>query len=125
MLGISMPARIDIKQRAMAKMSPPEDNREVRPEVVQVPPGNVGLVLTELTAVTAEGRITPETPGIYNAEQRAAWKRIVEHVHNVSSAKMALQLGHAGRRGSTRPRSEGLDRPLRWGNWPLLSSSSI
>jgi len=93
--------------------------------VVQVPPGNVGLVLTELTAVSAEGRITPDSPGIYNAEQRAAWKRIVEHVHSVSPAKMALQLGHAGRRGSTRPRSEGLDRPLRRGNWPLLSASSI
>lgn len=123
--GITIPTRIVLLQRASAEMSSPGDNREGRPEVVQVPPGNVGLVLTELTAVSAEGRITPDSPGIYNAEQRAAWKRIVEHVHSVSPAKMALQLGHAGRRGSTRPRSEGLDRPLRRGNWPLLSASSI
>jgi anthraniloyl-CoA monooxygenase len=123
--GITIPTRIVLLQRASAEMSSPGDNREGCPELVQVPPGNVGLVLTELTAVSAEGRITPDTPGIYNAEQRAAWKHIVEHVHSVSPAKFALQLGHAGRRGSTRPRSEGLDKPLRRGNWPLLSASSI
>jgi len=112
-------------QRASAEVPPPGDNREGYPEVVQEPPGNVGLILTELTAVSAEGRITPESPGIYNAEQGAAWRHIVEHIHSNSQAKIALQLGHSGRRGSTRPRSEGLDWPLRMGNWQLVSASPI
>jgi anthraniloyl-CoA monooxygenase len=84
-----------------------------------------GLVMTELTAVAAEGRITPADPGIYTAEQGAAWTNIVESLHATSNAKIGIQLNHAGRRGSTRPRSEGLDRPLRQGNWPLLSASPL
>jgi anthraniloyl-CoA monooxygenase len=123
--GLTIPTRIVLLQRASAEISSSGSNREGCPEVVQEPLGNVGLVLTELTAVSAEGRITPDSPGIYNAEQGAAWKRIVEHVHGISPVKIVLQLGHAGRRGSTRPRSEGLDRPLRQGNWPLLSASPI
>src|SRR5260221_11083016 len=125
MPGVTIPTRIVLLQKASAEMSSPGDNHEDYPEAVQEPAGNVGLVLTELTAVSAEGRITPHSPGIYNAEQREVWKAIVEQIHSVSPAKIALQLGHAGRRGSTRPRSEGLDRPLRRGNWPLLSASSI
>jgi len=123
--GLIIPTRIVLLQRTGAATSSPGDTREGYPEVVQQPPGNVGLVLTELTAVSAEGRITPDSPGIYNAEQVAAWKRRVKHIYSVSPAKIALQLGHAGRRGSTRPRSEGLDRPLRGGNWQLLSASPI
>jgi anthraniloyl-CoA monooxygenase len=123
--GLTIPTRIVLLQRASAEISSPGSNRDGCPEVVQEPPGNVGLVLTELTAVSAEGRITPDSPGIYNAEQGAAWKRIVEHIHGISPVKIVLQLGHAGRRGSTRTRSEGLDRPLRQGNWPLLSASPI
>ncbi len=84
-----------------------------------------GLVMTELTAVAAEGQITPADPGIYTAEQGAAWTNIVESLHATSNAKIGIQLNHAGRRGSTRPRSEGLDRPLRQGNWPLLSASPL
>ena len=85
----------------------------------------VGLVMTAITAVSAEGRITPECPGMYDKDHVAAWAQIVEAVHTHSSAKIAIQLGHAGRRGSTRPRSQGLDRPLREGNWPLISASPV
>ena len=87
--------------------------------------GGVGLVMTELTAISIEGRIAPDSPGMYNTKHVATWAQIVEAVHTHSSAKIALQLGHAGRRGSTGPRSQGLDRPLRAGNWPLLSASPI
>jgi anthraniloyl-CoA monooxygenase len=123
--GLTIPTRLAFVQRASAARSILPVACVGCPEVVQEPPGNVGLILTELTAVSAEGRITPDSPGIYNAEQGTAWKRIVEHVHSISPTKIALQLGHAGRRGSTRLRSEGLDRPLRKGNWPLLSASPI
>ncbi len=84
-----------------------------------------GLVLTPLTAISAEGRITPADTGLYTAAQQSAWARIVEHIHSHTPAKVALQLGHAGRRGATRPRAEGLDRPLRQGSWPLLSASPL
>ena len=82
------------------------------------------MVMTEPIAVSAEGRITPGDLGIYNADQATVWADIVEVIHSQSDAKIALQLNHAGRRGSTRPRVMGLDRPLRSGNWPLLSASA-
>jgi len=84
-----------------------------------------GLVLTEIVAVSPEGRITPGCAGLYCPEHQRAWANIVRTVHAHSPAKVALQLGHAGRRGSTRPRWEGLDRPLKQGNWPLISASAI
>jgi anthraniloyl-CoA monooxygenase len=87
--------------------------------------GGAGLVLTPLTAVSAEGRITPGDTGLYTPAQQAAWARVTEQIHRHTPAKIALQLGHAGRRGATRPRSEGLDRPLRQGGWPLVSASPI
>ncbi len=87
--------------------------------------GGAGLVLTEPVAVSAEGRITPGDVGIYRPDHVKAWARIVAAVHDASSAKIALHLNHAGRRGSTRPRAEGLDRPLHDGNWPLLAVSAL
>jgi anthraniloyl-CoA monooxygenase len=87
--------------------------------------GGAGLILTEPVAISEEGRITPESAGIYATNHVEAWKRLVESVHTHTQAKVGIQLNHAGRRGSTRPRSEGLDRPLREDNWPLLSASPI
>jgi anthraniloyl-CoA monooxygenase len=83
-----------------------------------------GLVLTEPVAVLAEGRITPGDLGLYAPEHGAAWGRIVAAAHE-RGAKAGLVLNHAGRRGATRPRSEGLDRPLRAGGWPLLAPSPL
>lgn len=83
------------------------------------------LVMTEPTAVSPAGRITPGCPGLYNEAHLAAWADIVETIHATTPARIALQLAHAGRRGSTRPRQEGLDRPLRQGNWPLISASPL
>lgn len=87
--------------------------------------GGAGLVMTELVAISAEARITPGDVGMYRPEHVAAWRQIMDFIHTNSSAKVAIQLNHAGRRGSTRPRQEGLDRPLRAGNWPLLSASAL
>jgi anthraniloyl-CoA monooxygenase len=84
-----------------------------------------GLVVTEPIAISADGRITPASIGLYNANHVEAWTRLVESIHTHTQAKVAIQLNHAGRRGSTRPREEGLDRPLLDGNWPLFSASSI
>ncbi len=87
--------------------------------------GGAALVLTEPVAISADARITPGCMGMYTDEHQAAWKQIVEQVHKDTSARVALQLSHAGRRGSTRPRYMGLDRPLRTGNWPLISASPL
>ncbi len=84
-----------------------------------------GLLLTRIVAVSPEGRITPDDPCLYTTDHLAHWRRFVEHARSLSSARLAIQLGHAGRRGSTRPRIGALDLPLRTGNWPLLAPSPI
>jgi anthraniloyl-CoA monooxygenase len=85
--------------------------------------GGAGLVFAEMTCVSADARITPGCPGIYTAEQTAAWQRIVDFVHANSDARIAIQLGHAGAKGSTRRAWDGTDLPLDEGNWPLVSAS--
>lgn len=87
--------------------------------------GGAGLVTTEMTCVTPEGRITPGCPGTYSPEAEAAWQRIVAFVHAETDAKLCLQIGHAGAKGSTQVGWEEADAPLKDGNWPLLSASDI
>ena len=85
--------------------------------------GGAGLVFAEMTCPSPEARITLGCPGLWNDEQRDAWKRIVDFVHANSDAKIAIQLGHSGAKGSTRLAWEGIDQPLESGNWELLSAS--
>src|SRR5437899_12464589 len=87
--------------------------------------GGAALVIAEMTDVSREGRITPGCTGMYKAEHVTAWKRIVDFVHAESRARIALQLAHAGRKGSTRVLWEGMDEPLSEGNWPLISASAL
>jgi anthraniloyl-CoA monooxygenase len=87
--------------------------------------GGAGLVMTEMTNVSREGRISPGCTGMYKPEHVTAWKRIVDFVHGASPARIGLQLGHAGRKGSTRRLWEGIDEPLPEGNWPLISASPL
>ena len=85
--------------------------------------GGAGLVFTEMTCPTPDARITPACTGLWNEAQTAAWKRIVDFVHGGTTAKIALQLGHSGAKGSTRVPWQGEDLPLEDGNWPLISAS--
>ncbi len=87
--------------------------------------GGAAMVVTEMTCVSPDARITPACPGMWNDEQQTAWKRIVDYVHTYTNAKIAFQLGHAGRKGSTRRAWEGIDQPLETGNWPLVSASPL
>ena len=87
--------------------------------------GGAGLVHTEMTCVSAEGRITPGCPGLYAPEHEAAWKRIVDFVHVETDAKICCQIGHSGAKGSTRIGWEGMDSPLPDGNWPLVAASEV
>jgi anthraniloyl-CoA monooxygenase len=87
--------------------------------------GGAGLVFTEMTCVTPQGRITPGCPGMYTEAQMRAWQRIAAFVHTQSPAKICLQLGHAGPKGSTRLGWDGMDEPLPAGNWELLAPSAV
>jgi anthraniloyl-CoA monooxygenase len=87
--------------------------------------GGAGLIFTEMTCVSPEARITLGCTGLWNDEQEAAWKRIVDFVHANSAAKICLQLGHAGRKAATRLMWEGIDRPLEEGAWDICSASPI
>ncbi len=88
--------------------------------------GGAGLVFAEMTCVSADARITPGCPGLWNDVQRDAWQRIVHWVHTNTDAKIAMQLGHAGPKGSTNAPWEhaGADQPLAKDNWPLVSASA-
>jgi anthraniloyl-CoA monooxygenase len=87
--------------------------------------GGAALVMTEMTCISADARISPGCAGIWNDVQANAWKRIVSFVHANSKAKMAMQIGHAGRKGSTKLAWDGIDQPLSEGNWPLIAPSAL
>jgi len=87
--------------------------------------GGAGLVFTEMTDVSAEARISPGCCGLYHPTHVVAWKRIVDFVHENSQARIAIQLGHAGRKASTRRMWEGDNQPLPDGNWPILAPSAL
>jgi anthraniloyl-CoA monooxygenase len=87
--------------------------------------GGAGLVFAEMTDVSPEGRISPGCPGLWKEEHAAGWKRIVDFVHRETRARIAIQLGHAGRKGSTRRMWEGDVEPLPSGNWPVMSPSPL
>ncbi|TWE10062.1 bifunctional salicylyl-CoA 5-hydroxylase/oxidoreductase [Rudaeicoccus suwonensis] len=87
--------------------------------------GGAGLVMTEMVCVSANGRITPGCTGLYTDEQAAAWRRITDFVHERSNARIGLQLGHSGRKGSTKLMWDGIDQPLDDGNWPVVAPSPL
>ncbi len=87
--------------------------------------GGAGLVFTEMTCVSPEGRITPGCTGMYAPEHEVAWTRIVNFVHSETDAKIAAQLGHSGPKGSTQLGWETMDAPLKTGNWQVIGPSSL
>ena len=87
--------------------------------------GGAGLIYTEMTCVSAQGRITPGCPGLYAPEHEAAWKRLVDFVHTETAAKVCCQIGHAGRKASTQLGWEDADQPLVGGNWPIIAPSPL
>ncbi len=87
--------------------------------------GGAGLVMTEMVCVSPTARITPGCAGIYTPEQEQAWARVVDFTHRQSTAKIGIQLGHSGRKGSTKLMWEGIDEPLPDGNWETVGPSSL
>jgi anthraniloyl-CoA monooxygenase len=87
--------------------------------------GGAGLVYVEMTCTSPEARISPGCTGLWNEAQAAAFKRIAEFCHANSKAKLCMQIGHSGRKGSTQLGWERMDHPLEKGNWPLVSASPL
>ena len=87
--------------------------------------GGAGLVMTEMVCVSEAGRITPGCSGLYTDSQRDSWKEIVDFVHARSTAKIGAQLGHSGRKASTKLMWEGIDEPLESGNWQAVGPSAL
>lgn len=88
--------------------------------------GGAGLTMTEMVCVSPEGRITPGCAGLWTDEQATAWRRITDFVHtSAPGAAIGVQLGHSGRKGSTKLMWEGIDQPLEHGNWPLSAASPL
>ncbi|MFF6912209.1 bifunctional salicylyl-CoA 5-hydroxylase/oxidoreductase [Streptomyces sp. NPDC012466] len=88
--------------------------------------GGAGLVMTEMVCVSEQGRITPGCAGLYTGRQAEAWKRITNFVHErAPGTAIGVQLGHSGRKGSTKLMWEGMDEPLEEGNWPLVAPSAL
>jgi anthraniloyl-CoA monooxygenase len=87
--------------------------------------GGAGLIFSEMVCISEGARITPGCAGLYKDEHIAAWKKSIDFVHVNSDAKFCLQIGHAGRKGSTRVAWEGMDKPLKKNNWPLIAPSAL
>jgi 2,4-dienoyl-CoA reductase-like NADH-dependent reductase (Old Yellow Enzyme family) len=90
--------------------------------------GGAGLVMAEATGVTPEGRITPRCPGLWNDEQIAAWKRVVDFIAS-RGAVPGIQLAHAGRKGSDSPPFDYEGKsgtvPITAGGWKSVAPSAI
>lgn len=87
--------------------------------------GGAGLVYTEMTCVSPEGRITDGCPGLYAPEHEAAWKRLVDFVHAETTAKICCQIGHAGRKASVQVPWADDEMPLVEGGWQTIAPSAI
>ncbi len=87
--------------------------------------GGAGLVMTEMTCVSAEGRISPACTGMWSEKQADYWASITDFIHNHTNARIGLQIGHSGRKGSTKLMWEGDSDPLDEGNWEIMAPSPI
>jgi anthraniloyl-CoA monooxygenase len=87
--------------------------------------GGAGLVMTEMVCVSDTGRITPGCTGIWSDDQADRWRRLTDFIHAESSAKVGIQIGHSGRKGSTRLMWDGIDLPLPDDNWEVVGPSPL
>jgi anthraniloyl-CoA monooxygenase len=120
---------LDVRNRVVASPVLPEDADDGMLGDAQVAAleaaggGGAGVVVVDMVAVSAHGRAGLGSPGLYRGDHVERWRSFVEAAHQAGAA-VAIRIGHSGRRGATRPRSGGLDRPLEEG-WPLLAPSPV
>ncbi len=122
--GLTLPNRVVVSP--MAQYSAHTDGRPSDWHFVHLgarASGGAALVMTEMTCVAPDARITPWCPGLWNNAHESEWARIVRYVHEYTPARIGLQLGHAGAKGATKKMWEGVDEPLPEGEWPLMAPS--
>ncbi len=123
--GTTVPNRLTVTRPPSAEATAGLPGDEYLEDLRERAASGPGLLLTDPVAVSPEGRITPGTPGLYDDDHVEAWTDFVEDVHAETDAAVGLQLGHAGRRGATRSREYGLDRPLPADErWELFAPSA-
>jgi anthraniloyl-CoA monooxygenase len=126
---LSLPG-LEVRNRVVASPAFPDDaddgalGDEQLAGLKAVAGSGAGLILADLVAISAHGRVGLGSPGLYVDDHLERWGTLVDEAHRAGSA-VGVRIGHAGRRGATRPRREGLDRPLQLGAWPLLAPSRI
>ena len=123
--GVTVPNRVVVSPMAQYSCSDGTPDDYYLVHLGSRAHGGAGLVFTEMTCVSPDARISPGCAGMYAAEHRVAWKRIVDYVHARTPAKIAMQLGHAGPKGSTQRGWEASDEPLPLDNWPLIAPSAM
>ncbi|HEV8553502.1 MAG TPA: bifunctional salicylyl-CoA 5-hydroxylase/oxidoreductase [Casimicrobiaceae bacterium] len=123
--GLTLPNRVVVSPMAQYSCSDGTPDDYYLVHLGSRAHGGAGLVFTEMTCVSADARISPGCAGMYREDHRAAWKRIVDYVHARTPAKIGMQLGHAGPKGSTQLGWEDADEPLATGNWPLVAPSPL
>jgi anthraniloyl-CoA monooxygenase len=122
--GIELQNRVCVSPMAQYKAKDGTPNDWHFAHYAERAKGGAGLVFTEMTCVSPQGRISPGCTGMYNAEHERAWKRLVDFVHAETEAKIAIQLGHSGPKGSTQLGWEESDAPLAKDNWEVVSASA-
>jgi anthraniloyl-CoA monooxygenase len=122
--GLELPNRVALEPAPRYAARDGRPSAEQYRDLESAAREEAALVLTDLVAVSPEGRMTPACSGLYEDDHAREWREIAEAVHRAGS-HVGLRLGHAGRRGATRSRHEGVDRPLPDGGWPLLAPSAI
>ncbi|MEJ1160873.1 bifunctional salicylyl-CoA 5-hydroxylase/oxidoreductase [Prosthecomicrobium sp. N25] len=122
--GVTLPNRIVVSPMAMysAVDGMPNDFHLVHLGARAM--GGAGLVFAEMTCPSPDARITPGCLGLWTEAQAEGFRRIVDFVHAQSAARFGIQLGHAGRKGSTSAPWDG-EVPLTEGGWPLISASAV
>lgn len=123
--GLTLPNRVVVSPMAMYSATDGIANDFHMVHLGARAMGGAGLVFPEMTCTSADARITPGCLGLWNDAQAESLRRIVEFVHRDTPAKIGIQIGHAGRKGSTKLAWEGIDQPLVEGAWPLVSASSL
>lgn len=123
--GITLPNRVVVRDGSSDDAEDGMAPDETRGCWREISSSGAGLLMTPPVAVSREGRISAGSTGLYTSGHSTCWKGLVGLVHDSSQTKVGIQLHHAGRRGATRPRGEGADRPLGADSWPLFSASPL
>jgi len=123
--GLTLPNRIVVAPVAQYKATGGCPNDWHLAHYAERAKGGAGLVLTEMAAVSADGRMSAGCPGLYDPAHEAGWRRLVDFVHAETAAKIGCQIGHAGRRGAIYVDADGTEKPMASGGWGLISASAV